>query len=191
MDISRRNFLKASGALAAALTLGSGGKPVEAKTQELRIKSAKVTPTICPYCSVGCGILVHTNERGKVLYTEGDPEHPINRGALCSKGSAVFQLNSVEVEKANPNRLTKPLYRPAKGREFKEVEWDWAIDQIVARVKNTRDESFIGTKDGYPVMRTEAIANLGGAALDNEECYLVQKLTRSLGMVYIEHQARI
>lgn len=192
MKLSRRDFLKASGAFAALTTLGFDVSPVSAQVQELRIKSAKITPTICPYCSVGCGLRVHTDaSSGKLLYTDGDPDHPINQGTMCSKGASVFQLNSVEVGKINPKRLTKPLYRPANGDSFKEVEWDWALDNIAKRIKETRNATFTATKDGMPVMRTEAIANFGGAGLDNEECYLLQKLARSLGLIYIEHQARI
>ena len=192
MDLSRRDFLKASGAFAAVLTLGFDVAPVEAGVREFRIKSAKATPTICPYCSAGCGLLVHTDAlKGHVLYTEGDPDHPINEGGACSKGASVFQLNSAEVGKVNPNRLTKPLYRAPGADSFEEVDWDWALEQIVKRIKETRDKSFTAVKDGIPVMRTEAIANLGGAGLDNEECYLLQKFARALGIVYLEHQARI
>jgi len=192
LKVSRRDFLKISGAAAAVATLGFDLTPVNAQVNELRIKAAKVTPTICPFCGAGCGMLVHTDAaRGHLLYTEGDPDHPINQGAACSKGAALFQLNSSEVGKINPNRLTKPLYRAPGGNAFKEVEWDWALEQIVDRVKKTRDSNFIVNQDGIPAMRTEAIANLGGAALDNEECYLLQKLARALGIVYLEHQARI
>ncbi|ADG82670.1 molybdopterin oxidoreductase Fe4S4 region [Thermincola potens JR] len=192
MEISRRDFFKISGAFAAVCALGFDVSPVHAQVQELRIRSAKATPTICPFCSAGCGLLVHTDaEKGHVLYTEGDPDHPVNEGAACSKGASVFQLNSIAVGKINPNRLTKPLYRAPYSDSFQEVEWDWAIEQIVGRIKETRDKTFVAQKDGINVMRTEAIANLGGAGLDNEECYLLQKLARALGIVYLEHQARI
>lgn len=192
MHITRRDFLKVSSASLAVAALGFDVSSVNAQVQELRIQSARVTPTICPFCSAGCGLVVHTDAaRGHVLYTEGDPDHPINTGAACSKGASVFQLNSVAVGKINPNRLRKPLYRAPGGEAFQEVEWEWALEQIVNRVKETRDNNFIATQDGIPVMRTEAIANLGGAALDDEECYLLQKLARALGIVYLEHQARI
>lgn len=192
MEITRRDFLKVSGAFAAVLAVGFDVLPVSAQVKGLRISSARITPTICPFCSAGCGLLVHTDSStGKVLYTEGDPDHPVNVGGACSKGASVFQLNSAEVGKINPNRLKKPLYREANGTSFKEVEWDWALAQIVKRFKETRDATFQTMKDGFPVMRTEAIGNLGGAALDNEECYLLQKLARAMGIVYLEHQARI
>lgn len=192
MRVSRRDFLKASGAFATVMTLGFDVDPVSAQAQELRIKSSKVTPTICCYCSAGCGMLVHTDaSSGKVLYTEGDPDHPINLGGACSKGASIMQLNSVKVGEINPNRLKKPLYRAPGGDSFKEVEWDWALEEIVKKVKETRDKNFTAVQDGIPAMRTDAIANMGGAGLDNEECYLLQKFARSLGIVYLEHQARI
>lgn len=192
MGITRRDFLKVSGAFAAIAAVGFDVTPVNAQVKGLRIKSAFITPTICPYCSAGCGLIVHTDGKmGNVLYVEGDPDHPVNMGGACSKGASVFQINSTEVGKINPKRLKKPLYRAPNSNSFKEVEWDWALEKIVEKVKETRDKNFIATQNGMPVMRTEAIANLGGAALDNEECYLLQKLARSLGVVYLEHQARI
>lgn len=192
MKLTRRDFLKVSSASVALATLGFNMSEATAKAQELRIAKAKATPTICPFCSAGCGLLVHTDaDKGHVLYTEGDPDHPVNQGGACSKGASVFQLNSIEVGKVNPNRLTKPLYRAAGATSFQEVEWEWVLEEIVKRVKETRDATMVGTKDGITVNRTEAIANFGGAGLDNEECYILQKFARALGIVYLEHQARI
>lgn len=201
MGVSRRDFMKISGSTVLLGSLGVDLAPAKAYAQGLRIKGAKVTRTICPYCSVGCGIDVHSKD-GKVLYTEGDADHPINEGSLCSKGASLYQIVD------NPNRLTKPKYRAAGATEWKEVEWDWALDEIAKRVKATRDKSFKFTSkskvkekqpDGteqeiekeFTVNRTDAIAHVGSAALDNEECYLLQKMLRSWGLVYIEHQARI
>jgi len=201
MDLSRRNFLKLSGTTLLLSTLSVNLDPVKAYAQGLRIKNAKETLTICPYCSVGCGIIVHTVD-GKVINTEGDPDHPINEGALCSKGASLSQLIN------NPLRLTKPRYRASGATEWKEVEWDWALDEIAKRIKETRDRTFKITSkskvkekqpDGtekevekeFIVNRTDAIAHVGSAALNNEECYMLQKLLRSWGIVYIEHQARL
>ena len=201
MAVTRRDFLKISGSSVLVGSLGINLDPARAYAQGLRIKNAKVTTTICPYCSVGCGIIVHTAD-GKVINTEGDPEHPINEGTLCSKGSSLSQIIN------NPLRLTKPQYRAAGATEFKEVEWDWALDEIAKRVKDTRDRTFRITSkskvkekaaDGtettvekdFVVNRTDGIAHVGSAALDNEECYMLQKMLRSWGLVYIEHQARI
>jgi len=201
MGVSRREFMKLSGSTVLLGSLGVDTKPAEAAASDLRTKGATVTTTICPYCSVGCGILVHTKD-GKVVYTEGDPDHPISEGTLCSKGSSLYQVIN------NSKRIMKPLYRAAGASEWKEVEWDWALDEIAKKVKDTRDRTFkIASKskvkekaaDGtekdvekeFAVNRTDAIAHVGSAALDNEECYMLQKLMRSWGLVYIEHQARI
>ncbi len=122
---------------------------------------------------------------------EGDPEHPINRGALCSKAQSLYQMRTVGDED-NPRRLKTVLYRPPNSAAWEEKSWDWALTEIARRVKKTRDESWIGKdKDGVVVNRTEAIAHLGGAAHDNEECYALVKMNRALGLVYLEHQARI
>ncbi|MEE8318967.1 MAG: formate dehydrogenase, partial [Dehalococcoidales bacterium] len=124
---------------------------------------------------------------GKVMNIEGDPDHPINRGAACAKGASMRQLSA-----DNPWRLNKVLYRAPGGTDWEEKSWDWSLDEIAKRLKNTRDNNFIEQdKNGNIVNRTEAIANLGGSALDNEECYLLAKLTRALGVVYLEHHARI
>lgn len=201
MNVSRRNFLKLSGGTLVLGSLGVNLDPVKAYAQTLRIKNAKESFTICPYCSVGCGIIVHTAE-GKVINTEGDPDHPISEGTLCSKGASLYQIIN------NPTRLTKPRYRAPGATEWKDVEWDWALDEIAKRVKQTRDKTFKATSkskvkekgpDGkevdvekdFVVNRTDGIAHVGSAALDNEECYMLQKMLRSWGLVYIEHQARI
>jgi formate dehydrogenase major subunit len=161
---------------------------------------------------VGCSILVYVKD-GKVINTEGDPEGPINEGTLCPKGASLWQMAN------NPSRVLKPLYRAPGGKEWKEVGWDWALDEIAHRVKETREKTFRATaksmvKEGktadpgwdksglytevetteereLAVNRTDGIAHVGSAALDNEECYLLQKLLRSWGLVWIEHQARI
>lgn len=201
MGVSRRDFLKLSGVSLLAGSAGINLEPAKAYAQGLRIKNAKETTTICPYCSVGCGIIVHTAD-GKVINTEGDSDHPINEGALCSKGSSLYQVVN------NNLRPSKPLYRAPGADKWKEVEWGWALDEIAKRVKSTRDKTFKATSvskikekgpDGvekvvekeFVVNRTEGIAHIGSAALDNEECYMLQKVMRSWGLSYIEHQARI
>lgn len=189
VKITRRSFLKVSGATAAGMALGSLGfdlSPIAAYAQTLRIREAKETTTICPYCAVGCGIIVHTRD-GKIINTEGDPDHPINEGALCSKGGSVFQLTH-----NNENRLTKPLYRAPYATEWQEVTWEFALDKIAERTKEARDKGFVEKNaNGEVVNRTSVLASVGSAAMDNEECYIYQKFLRSLGLVYVEHQARI
>ena len=185
MDVSRRGFLKLSGAVLATSGIGISLKPVSAHAQPLKIKYTKETTTICPYCSVGCSIIVSTRN-GKVINTEGDPDSPINKGSLCSKGGSIYQMA------VNENRLSKPLYREPFGTAWKEVEWEWALEKIAENIKKSRDASFKATNEkGETVNRTEGIASVGSAAMDLEECYTYQKFLRGLGLVYIEHQARI
>ena len=189
MKITRRGFLKLSGATAIGVTLAELGLTLTGcikytKNPTLRTKYAKEVTTICPYCGAGCGQIIATQD-GKLINTEGDPDHPINEGALCSKGNALYQVMN------NPQRLRKVQYRAPGSKSWEEKDWDWALDRIARNIKNTRDANWINTEDGIPVNRTEAIANMGGSALDNEECYLLVKAMRALGLVYIENQARI
>jgi len=187
--ITRRDFLRISGVAVAGLTISQLGfdlTSVEAYATELRIKGAKETPSICCYCSVGCGILFATDKKGKVINSEGDPDHPISEGSLCAKGAATYQIA------VNPHRLKKPRYRAPFSDKWKEVSWDFALSKIATNIKKSRDKSFVvKNKDGKVVNRTDGIASVGSAALDNEECWLYQTFLRSLGLVYIEHQARI
>jgi formate dehydrogenase major subunit len=201
MGVSRRDFLKLSGGTVLVGTLGINLDPAKAYAQGLRIKNARQTTTVCPYCSVGCGIIVYT-ENGKVIQCEGDPEHPISEGTLCSKGASIYQMAN------NDTRLRKPMYREPGGTAWKEVEWDWALDRIARLVKDARDKSFkpvttikiketqpdgsvLEVEKEVPLNQTQGIAHIGSAACDNEECYLIQKLVRSWGLVWVEHQARI
>jgi len=188
MKISRRDFLKLSGATTGSLLL-PGGAALAQKKFPLH-KPIGETPTICCYCAVGCGAIVAAQD-GKVVNIEGDSDHPVNEGALCSKGMALAQLNTLNGE-INPNRLQKVKYRKKGATEWQEISWEQAFEMIAQRVKATRDANFIATdNEGRTVNRVEAIASLGGAALDNEECSLIVKAMRAMGLVFIEHQARI
>lgn len=188
MGISRRNFLKGSGLAAGAVALN--GNPVKASVDspELRIKGLQTSTSVCPYCAVGCGMIVHT-KNGKVVNIEGDPDHPINQGSLCSKGSALFQVAN------NERRLSTVQYRAPGSDKWEEKSWDWAMGRMAKLMKETRDRNFVKTEkiDGkeYTVNRNEGMAMLGAAALDNEECYLLGKFARAMGVGYLEHQARI
>jgi formate dehydrogenase major subunit len=191
MELSRRDFLKASGAgISGILLFNVLGDGVALASPIKRIplkRKGRETSTICPYDASGCGFIVITDASGKVINIEGDPDHPINRGAACAKGASLRQLSA-----DNPWRLSKVLYRAPGGADWQEKDWNWALDTIAQRIKATRDATFTEKdKDGNIVNRTDAIANLGGSALDNEECYLLAKLTRALGVVYLEHHARI
>lgn len=187
MNITRRGFLGAAGAGALGAAVGLLGLPTKAHAKRRKaIKTAetKETTTICPYCGVGCGLIVSTRD-GKLVNVEGDPDHPINEGSLCSKGMSLFQVA------VNNRRLQKVRYRAPGSAEWEEKSWDWALTEIAKRVKKTRDATFQAKDKEQIVNRTTGIACLGGAALDNEECYLYSKLARSLGVTYLEHQARI
>jgi len=195
MTVTRREFLVISGAVGAGLALSSLGidmGPVRAYADDLKkidkIKTAKQTTTICPYCAVGCGLICSTNTKDKkIINIEGDPDHPINEGALCAKGAGLFQTTS-----NNPNRMKKVLYRAPGSDKWQEKSWEWAIKEIAKKVKTTRDANFIEKNaNGEVVNRVEAIAHIGSAALDNEELWPLQAMMRALGLVYIEHQARI
>src|SRR5215467_354367 len=191
MQVSRRDFLRISVAAGTGTALsglvGSGVNlgPVVARAQEMRIKNAKVTPSVCPYCSVGCGTLIHTID-GHIVNIEGDPRSPHNEGTLCPKGAAIFQLH------VNPNRPTKVLHRAPGAADWEEWPLDRAMDRVAELMKQTRDETFIERlPDGKLVNMTPAIFSLGGATLDNEWNHIQQKLLRGLGVVAIENQARI
>ena len=180
---TRRQFLGglATGTVAAGALSQAGCGPA---VPPLKTLGATPTTTICPFCGVGCGQVVSTRQ-GQILNIEGDPSHPVSEGSLCSKGASAIQVVN------NPRRLQKVLYRAPGGTAWEEKTWEWAFERIAARVKATRDKTFTREASGRVVNRTEAIACLGGSALDNEEAYLLVKLMKALGLVYVEHQARL
>jgi len=191
MDLSRRDFFKLSAgtftgtALGGVAGLGASLAPTLAQAQELRISKATATPSVCPYCSVGCATLVHTVD-GKIVNIEGDPRSPHNEGTLCPKGAAIYQLH------VNPNRPIKVLHRAPGATDWEVWDLDRAMDRVAELVRKTRDETFIERlENGKLVNCTPAIFSLGGATLDNEWNHIQQKLLRGLGIVAIENQARI
>jgi formate dehydrogenase major subunit len=191
MDLSRRDFLRASTsaatgtAIGGLVGLGATLGPATARAQELRIKDAKAVPSVCPYCSVGCATLVHT-VNGHIINIEGDPRSPHNEGTLCPKGAAIYQLH------INPNRPTQVLHRAPGATTWEVWDLERAMDRVAALVKKTRDETFVERlPDGTLVNSTTALFSLGGATLDNEWNHVEQKLMRGLGIVPIENQARI
>ncbi len=192
MSLSRRDFFKYAGSTGAGVALGTATldlKPVLAASTALRIKEAKVHSSVCPYCSVGCVQLVYS-KGDKIIDIEGHPDTPHTLGKLCPKGAATIQLSN------NPLRPTKALYRAAGSDKWEEKPLDWMYDQIAKRYHETREKHFIEKekdKDGNQVVvnRLDAIASLGSACIDNEECWLLSKLNRTFGIVYHEHQARV
>jgi len=190
MKINRRAFLKLTASTAGALLLPSDLALAQEGDVFPLHKMVGETPTICCFCGVGCGAIVGA-EGGRVVNLEGDPDHPINQGSLCSKGMALAQLNAVD-GRINPRRLQTVKYRAPGSDRWEEKSWEWALETIARRIKDTRDQYFIvRDSEGRLVNRLEAIASLGGAALDNEECSILSKAMRALGLVYLEHQARI
>jgi formate dehydrogenase major subunit len=195
MQITRRGFLTMTGAVGGGValsTLGISLSPTRAYADELgkmnRIKVAKQVSTVCCYCSVGCGLICSVDKAtGKIFNIEGDADHPINEGSLCAKGAGFFDLTQ-----ANKHRLRKVLYRGPGATEWEEKDWNWAIPRIARLVKDARDKGFVKTNSkGELVNRAETIAHLGSSNIDNEECWLVTAKCRALGMVYIDHQARV
>jgi formate dehydrogenase major subunit len=192
MGLSRREFFKVGTGSATALFLGFDARPALAQAKELKIARTTETRSTCPYCSVSCGVIIHTlgdkakNVTAQVVHVEGDPDHPINRGTLCPKGASLYQ------DILNERRLLKPQVRRPGGTQWEDISWDNAIEEIARHIKKTRDETFI-EKDanGKTVNRLESIAFNGGCTDTNEFNYLVVKAMRSLGVVYLENQARV
>jgi formate dehydrogenase major subunit len=193
METTRRDFLKVAAIGGAAATIfGFDLAPAYAQLRELKIARATETRSTCPYCSVSCGVIIYTlgdkakNVTPQVIHVEGDPDHPINRGTLCPKGA------SLEQDILNPRRLLKPQVRRPGGTDWEDISWNDALDEIAQRVKKSRDETFVD-KDaqGRTVNRCEGIAFTGGCTDTNEFNYLVVKTMRSLGVCYLENQARV
>ena len=193
MDLSRRSFLKTGVAGAVGLSaLGFDLQPLKAQSSSLKISRTTQTRSTCPYCSVSCGIIIHTigdgakNVTPQVVHVEGDPDHPINRGTLCPKGS------SLEQDILNDRRLLKPQVRRPGATDWEDIPWDQAIDEIATRTKALRDADFIEQdKNGKTVNRWESMAFAGGCTDTNEFNYLVVKSMRSMGVTCLENQARV
>src|ERR1043166_8304084 len=192
MGLSRREFFKVGTGSAAALLLGFDARPVLAQAKELKIARTTETRSTCPYCSVSCGVIIHTlgdkakNATPQVVHVEGDPDHPINRGTLCPKGA------SLEQDIVNERRLLKPQVRRSGATDWEDISWEKAIDEIARWTKKTRDATFIDKdKNGYTVNRLETIGWIGGCTDTNELNFLAVKTMRSLGVCYFETQARV
>ena len=166
---------------------GTGAEAMSERTRTLSTKTrgASVTPSVCPYCAVGCGQLVYHRD-GKLLSIEGNPASPISEGHLCPKGAASFELLT------HAARLTRVKYRAPFASDWQDLDPETALDMIADRVWTTRERGFVAERDGLPLMQCTNIAHLGGATLDNEENYLIKKLfAGGLGMVAVSNQARI
>jgi formate dehydrogenase major subunit len=193
---NRRQFFRGTKRAVGVGTIAGLGLnlgPAALAAQKLKIQGAREVPSVCPYCAVGCGQIVSVRDR-QIVNIEGNPDSPINRGTLCPKGAATFQLA------VNSNRLTKVQYRAPFATEWEEKDLGWAMDRIAERVKATRDATFTEFWDGHDeagksihkrVNHCTTIASLGGATMDNEWNYVQLKLWRALGLIWLENQARI
>ena len=194
MAVNRREFIRNATTGGVALSvLGFDLAPALAQVRELKIARTTETRSTCPYCSVSCGVIIHTlgdksrNVKPTVVHVEGDPDHPINQGTLCPKGITLKQ-NIV-----NDRRLTTVKYRAPGSRVWEDKPWDWAIDRIARLVKDTRDQHLI-EKDakGRAINALTALGVIGGCTDTNEVNYLLVKAFRAgLGVIPIEQQARI
>ena len=191
MTFSRRGFLKAS-TVGGTIALGFDLSEARAEMRDLKISRTTETRSICPYCAVSCGVIIHTlgdrakNVTASVVHVEGDPDHPINRGTLCPKGATLRDdIN-------NPNRITKPMVcRPGSNR-WEEISWDDAIAGIARHIKTTRDACFVAKNaKGQVVNRNPGMAMIGGCTDTNEFNYLQWKFITALGIPYRDSQARV
>jgi formate dehydrogenase major subunit len=192
MNPTRRAFFQIGAGGAISSILGFDLSPAYAQSSELKISRTRETRSTCPYCSVSCGVIIHTlgdgakNVTPQVVHVEGDPDHPINRGTLCPKGSSLQQ------EIVNERRLTKPQVRRPGSDRWEDISWDQAINEIGRLVKKTRDDTFTERDpQGRTVNRCDGFAWNGGCTDTNEFNYLVVKTMRSLGVTYLENQARV
>jgi formate dehydrogenase major subunit len=180
-----------TGAVVASV-LGFDVRTAYAQAKELKIARTTETRSTCPYCSVSCGVIIHTigdkakNVTPQVVHVEGDPDHPINRGTLCPKGSSLMQ------DIMNDRRVLKPQVRRPGSDRWEDIGWDQAIDEVARHIKTTRDATFVAIDStGRTVNRLESIAWNGGCTDTNEFNFLAVKTMRSLGVCYLENQARV
>lgn len=202
MLLTRRSALKGTAAALAAgalLDMSATTQQAEAKGAPInfdRLVGARESTTICPYCACGCSTLAYTVD-GELIHMEGDPDQPSTRGSLCPKGAAQFNIRNIYDPKTgkqvvNPARARRALYRAPYAEGYREVELDWALKEIAKRVRETREEGFEATdSQGRLVNRVENIGWIGFAGADNEECQVIVKMVRALGITYFDHQARI
>lgn len=191
MKLKRRDFFKLTGATGLGLVLSDWGfdvSPVKASATQFKLDGAREFKSVCTFCSCGCGMICH-ERNGKLINLEGDPDHIINEGSLCSKGAAMSVLPNSD------QRITTPLYRAPGSDHWEEISWEEAVDKIAQKIVNIRNNHWIREEtiggQTYKVNRTDALAFVGGAQNNNEECYLFTKMARLLGSPYVEHQARL
>jgi len=196
MDMNRRQFFKVCGVgLGASSMAALGMAPPTAYAESLRhfkLTNTRETRNTCPYCSVGCGLILYSQGSGgknvaqNIIHIEGDSDHPVNRGTLCPKGAGLLDFVH------SPNRLTHPEVREAGTNEWKRIEWSEALDRIARLMKDDRDANFIERNDkGQTVNRWLTTGFLAASASSNEAGYITHKVVRSLGILAFDNQARV
>lgn len=195
MQVTRRQFFRICATGVGSSSLAAlGFSPGEALADVRTFKLARTTETrnTCPYCSVGCGLLIYSlgdkskNTRTEIIHIEGDPDHPVNRGTLCPKGAGLLDFIH------SPGRLMRPEYRAPGSKEWTPISWDDAFTRIAGLMKEDRDKNFIARNDrGETVNRWVSTGMLAASASSNETGYLTQKIARSLGMLAFDNQARV
>jgi len=189
-QFSRRQFVRA--ATLSVTAYGFSLEPARAAVRELKISRTTQTNSVCPYCAVGCSVIIHTlgdkarNVQPTVVHIEGDPESPVNRGTLCSKGISLKEFV------VNERRLTRPLYRAPGATEWKTIPWDDAFQKMARLIKDTRDRTFEEQDaQGRTVNRLPSVAMIGGCTDTNEINYLLSKFRFGLGILSYENQSRL
>jgi formate dehydrogenase major subunit len=197
MELSRRGFMRLSGATLAAssigvLGFGAGGEALAASVRPFKLTATTETRNTCTYCAVACGILIYSigdhakNARASIMHIEGDPDHPVNRGTLCPKGAALLDVVHA------PTRVQYPMVRAPGSNELKRISWDDALDRIARHMKEDRDKNFVAKNAaGTTVNRWLTTGMLAASASSNETALLTWKVVRSFGMVVFDNQARV
>lgn len=195
MDMNRRHFFRVSGAAvmgSSLVALGFSPTAALAETRQFKLSRATETRNTCPYCSVGCGLIMYSlgdkakNVKSEIVHIEGDPDHPVNRGTLCPKGAGLLDFVH------SPNRLKYPEIREAGSKEWKRVSWDEAMDRVAKLMKADRDANFVATNaQGQTVNRWLTTGMLCASASSNESGYITHKAMRSMGLLAFDNQARV
>ncbi|SFP26674.1 formate dehydrogenase major subunit [Geopseudomonas sagittaria] len=196
MDMNRRQFFKVCGVglgASSLAALGMAPPPAFAETiRHFKLASTRETRNTCPYCSVGCGLIMYSRGDGgknvaqEIIHIEGDADHPVNRGTLCPKGAGLLDFVH------SPNRLKYPEVREAGSSEWKRLSWDEALERITRLMKADRDANFVERNEqGQTVNRWLSTGFLAASASSNEAGYITHKVVRSLGMLAFDNQARV
>jgi len=195
VQVSRRQFMRVTGSTLAGSSLallGFSPATALAEVRQYKLAATTVTRQTCTYCSVGCGILMHSlgdgakNAKRSVIHVEGDPDHPVNRGTLCPKGASLLDIIN------SPNRLLHPEVREPGSDEWKRISWDEANERIAKLMKADRDANFVQkTDDGLTVNRWLTTGMLAASASSNEAGYITHKIARSWGLLAFDNQARV